>query len=168
MNTVNSTSQPEEPKHTNATLLPEKNDKFFVEQYRQALENDLHYDRTAWTMGTVLVPVSFGVLAAAIYLFDKLSWPVVAVLGVVATFVLLAWLNMCNKMASLQKDRRISLIEPLEEHFKALNFYSKERPRYKLPISWRIAKCIGVRWTILLLTVLFAIAWIALTIYKVL
>ena len=168
MNKVNSTSQPEEPRSTNATLLPEEHNQFYIEQYKQALERNLHWDRLVWTMGTLLMPVSFGVFAAAIYLFDQLTWPIIALLGVVSTFVLAAWLNMFNKMTLLQHAAREQLMEPLEAHFKALNYtVNVERmPVEKLNKFERVAQWGGVRWTVLFLTLLFAVAWILLTVYK--
>jgi len=59
--------------------------------YEVLNEYDRHWDTMAWTMGSILIPVSLAILAAAVTTLSKIPILVLSTLATVSIIILISW-----------------------------------------------------------------------------
>jgi hypothetical protein len=137
--------------------------------YAQINEYDRHYDTLGWTMGVIMIPVSFGIFAVAVAGFYQLSILLFVLLGGASTAALALWLLMVRRMYTFQQLRTRPRIQEIVRRLQEIdNVYGLEK---LMDVQLYYAGCrhglLSIRRLDFGIIVLTIAAWITLVVLKV-
>ena len=140
--------------------------KVLIAEYQEINNWYRHNNTMAWTMGTILIPLSLGILAFTIQNFKERTVIELLFIAIASQGVLIIWALMFERMSFYTKIRkpRLNYLEEIlgmENHL----IFEKKTLLEKKSVS-RFGSVIGIRLLIQILIILFTVIWIGLIVVK--
>lgn len=146
--------------------LNEKRIDILLNEYQELNNWYRHNNIMAWTMGTILIPLSLGIFAYTIQNLSNRTIIDLILLTIASIGVLVIWVLMFERMSFYTKIRqgRIKYIEEvlgMENHL----IFDRKTKAEKRKLS-KIGSVVGIRLLNKILVILFTVVWIGVIVIK--
>jgi hypothetical protein len=139
--------------------LSEDNIKILLVEYQEINNFYKHNDTMAWTMGSILIPLSLGIFAFSVQNFKTIPIEAIILTALISVGLLIIWGSMFERMSFYTQIRkpRLHEIESLlgmKNHLSFEIYSDMDKRRLSL-----IGSSIGIRRLIKYTIILFLLTW---------